>query len=183
MAVFRNPATVAKPLPARVVPLRVDHYADAWPDKPTSDAQVGLRLVSEADYQTARTEAARRAWESFPDEDLDEDERVDCYNDTLAAWIVARGTTQPDDASKPWMQMAHDNMQVALTPQGIHYLFDAIAVLHAERSPLSPEASDDDLVKLCEALQSGVAWSSVDGPNARRVRRLLRHAMDALALG
>lgn len=172
----------AKPEPAIVVAVEPGHFADTWPDKPAAPALVGLRLVSEADLQTARAEAAKRAWAHFPDEDLDEDERVDCFNDALAAWVIARAATQPDDATKPWLDMAHDNVQLALTSGGIAFLFDQIMALHTERSPLSPEASDADLVRLTAALTSGEAWAGATGQTARHARRLMRRAMDLLGV-
>lgn len=182
MTTFRERAVVAKPEPASVIALEPGHFADTWPDKPREAVPVGLRLVSEADYQTARAEAAKRAWEHFPDEDLDEDERVDCFNDALAAWIVARGTTRPDDATKPWLDMAHDNVQLALTTGGLRFLFDQITTLMLERSPLSPEATDKDLARLVEALRTGEAWAAASEGPARHARRLLRRVMDLLAI-
>ncbi len=182
MSAFRDVKKAAR-APASVVVLQPGHYADTWPQKPTTPTPVGLRLVSEADFQTARAEAAKRAWEQFPDADIDHDDRVDAFNDALAAWIVARATTQPDDASKPWLEMAADNVQVALTTGGVHYLFDQITALYTERSPLSPEATDGECLRLCDALTTGAAWSSADGVTVRRARRLLRRAMDILAIG
>lgn len=173
----------AKPEPAIVIAIEPGHFADTWPDKPSAPVMVGLRLVSEADYQTARAEAAKRAWAHFPDEDLDEDERVDCFNDALAAWVIARATTRPDDATKSWLDMAHDNVQLALTTGGIRYVFDQITALLVERSPLSPEATDAEIGRLTEALTSGAAWSSAGGTTARHARRLLRRAMDLLSIG
>lgn len=170
-------------MPVSVVVLIPGHYADTWRDKPTGPVQVGLRLVSEADFQVARAEAAKTAWEQFPEGDQDHDERTDAFNDALAAWIVARATTQPDDASKPWMEMAHDNVQLALTTGGLHFLFDQVVALYIERSPLSPEATDGELVRLCDALTSGAAWSAADVNTIRRARRLLRRAMDLLVIG
>lgn len=182
MTTFRERSAATKPEPATVVAVEPGHFADTWPEKPSGAVLVGLRLVSEADYQTARAEAAKRAWDHFPDEDLDGDERVDCFNDALAAWIVARGTTQPDNATKPWLDMAHDNVQLALTTGGLRFLFDQITALMIERSPLSPEASDADIARLVDALGSGAAWSSASGVTVRHARRLLRRAMDLLAV-
>ena len=183
MSTFRAVKKAAAPLPASVVALLPGHFADTWPKKPAEPTPVGLRLVSEADFQTARAEAAKKAWDYFPDPDLDDDERADAYNDALAAWIVARGTTQANDATKPWLEMAHDNVQVALTSGGVHFLFDQLVALYTERSPLSPEASDGDIVRLCDALHSGAAWSTSDGTRVRHARRLLRRVMDLLAIG
>jgi hypothetical protein len=182
MATFRALREAAGPKPAEVVELRPEHFADTWPGKPTEAVRVGLRIVSEANLQTGRAEAARQAWERFPDEELDEEERVDAFNDALMAWVVAKATTQPDNAAVPWLEMAQDNLPIALSSGGLRELWYRVEALTVERSPLSPEATDDDLVKLVEALQSGAAWTSADGPAARRARRLLRRAMHELAL-
>jgi hypothetical protein len=183
MTTFRAIKKETAPVPASVVVLVPGHYADTWPHKPAEPTPVGLRLVSEGDFQTARAEAAKKAWDQFPDADLDSDERVDAFNDALAAWIVARGTTQHDDATKPWLEMAHDNVQIALTTGGLHFLFDQLVALYTERSPLSPEATDPELIRLCDALTNGTAWATADGSTVRRARRLLRRAMDLLAIG
>lgn len=168
--------------PAEVVELQPGHFADTWPDKPKGPVSVGLRLVSEADFQTARAEASRRAWQTFPDEDLDVEERVDCFNDNLAAWVVARATTQPDNASAPWMELAHDNLQFALTTGGLRFLFDRVVALTIERSPLSPEITDAEMGRLCGALKSGVLLTGA-GAEVRLARRLLRRVMDHLGIG
>lgn len=181
MATFRAmAAAVSKP--AEVVTLSPEHFADTWPQKPAEAVQVGLRLVSEADLQTARAEAARRAWDRFPDEDLDEDERVDAYNAALTTWIVARATCKPDNANQPWIDMAQDNLPLALTTGGLLTLWHRVEGLVAERSPLSPEATEDDLVRLATAIQSGAAWSSADEPTRKRARRLLHRALTLLAI-
>lgn len=183
MSAFRELKKATAPAPASVVVLLPGHYADTWPSKPAEPTPVGLRLVSEKDLQTARQQAAKGAWDQFPDPDQDDDDRLAAYNDTLAAWVVACGTTQPNDATKPWLPMAQDNVQCALTSGGVHFLFDQIVALYTERSPLSPEVTDGDIVRLCDALHSGEAWSTANVAQVRHARRLLRRAMDLLAIG
>ena len=183
MSAFRDIRKATAPVPTSVVVLQPGHFADTWPQKPVEPVPVGLRLVSERDLQVARSEAAKRAWADFPEPDQDEDDRTDAFNDALAAWVVACGTTQPDDATKPWLDMAHDNVQAALTSGGIHFLFDQLVALYTERSPLSPEATDGELVRLCDALHTGAAWSAANGNQVRHARRLLRRVMDLLSIG
>lgn len=182
MATFRETPARVRPKPADVVMVLPEHFADAWPSKSAEPVRVGLRLVSEKDLQTARAQASKTAWDHFPDEDLDEDERIDCYNAALMTWVVACATCHPDDASKPWIDMAHDNLQLALTSGGLRSLWERVEALTVECSPLAPEATDDELTALFAAVQSGAAWTSADVPAVRRARRLLKRTMTLLAI-
>lgn len=168
----------------RVVELPPSAYADGWGSKPSAPVRVGLRLISDAEIQTARGEAVRAAMTLHPHADAAQASQdpnwIDAFNDALMRWAVARATCVPEDISKPFFPVAEDTVKEALTSQGIKALFEALELLVVEQSPLSPEATDEDLGDLVQVLQHGAALTKMPPGEARALRRLLGHALERL---
>ncbi len=168
--------------PARVVTLPASCWARTWADRPLDDVQVGLRIPAEAELVQARAEGAQRCWRDHRDE-RDEQGRIERYNSFLIARVVARGTTEPDDASAAYFgEFADDKVTEALTPDGIAFLYDAIDRLHIEESPIGREATHAEVIALADALRSGAAWKGADGAIIARARRMLNHVRELLNL-
>jgi hypothetical protein len=168
--------------PARVVKLPASCWARTWADRPLDDVEVGLRVPAEAELVQARAEAAQRCWRDHREE-RDEAGRIERYNSFLMARVVARGTTEAEDASVQYFgEYADDKVTEALTPNGIEFLYGEIDRLHIEESPIAPEASHDEVVRLAEALRTGAAWKDANGAVIARARRMLRHVIDLLNL-
>lgn len=94
------------------------------------------------------------AWKVHPKRE-DEEGRIECFNDTLVRWVVARGTCSPDDVTKPcslWPALADDIVMEALTPRGARFLFDEIDLMSRELSPVRDEADDDDVEMVQDCL-------------------------------
>ena len=184
-------AARAVPRPPRTVTLPASAWATTYPDRPAGDIEVGLRLYSEADAVQVRAAAAQRAWRDHPQES-DEEERVLAGNGAVMALLVARAACKPDDARVPFfghatMGGADDIVPLALTPKGVEFLFDHLNTLLLEESPSMPEADDEDLGWLAEALgggeDAGDVWAGLDAIEERRARRLLGAAIDLLRGG
>ncbi len=170
-------ATPQKPTPAlRVVQLQPSAFASDWPEKPVVAVSVGLRLISDADVETARAEAARRALD-LHDQDGDEDNQADAFKDALLSWIVARGTCKPSNILLPWF--SHEDVpRDALTPAGKLYLYEALERLTVEESPLSRAATDEEIAGMPIATTLAAATPG----SALRFRRLIAHAIDTLSV-
>lgn len=164
--------------PARTLVLESWVFADAWADRPVGAICVGLRLMSEADRQRARSEAERLALELHPRGGLN---AVDAFNDALLRQTVAHGICDPNDVTKEHerLQCAEDAVGIALTSRGARFIFDALERYEIEASSSTPEASDEDLEELSRLLQCGVVDLL---PTARSglVRRLLATALDEI---
>jgi hypothetical protein len=168
-------ATATRPPRVIVVPRAA--FSDRWEGKPSGDVAVGLQLLSDGDYQTARAEATKLASE------LQDDEAgwLEAFHDALLRWAVAKAATDPNDARKPYFQAAEDTVRDALTPLGVRRVYDELERLTIETSPLEPEANDGELLELAELLKhgAGVLTPLVRGQE-RSVRRLLRHCLEVL---
>jgi len=166
--------------PPATLTLTPGFFATLWPGKPKADVCVGLRLVAEEDKQAARGEAARAAWALHPREQ-DADNRVDAMNDALMRWIVARGTCDPNDASRPpelWSEAPEDLVKEALTVEGVKGIYDAIEQLELELSPVRREATDEEIDEVI--VMSRAALAEMTPIKAARVRRLLGYCLDEM---
>ncbi len=151
-------------------------FASEWPGRPKEPVVVGLRLLPDAEEQTARAEAVKLALELHPEGD---DAWVEAYNDALLRWIVARGICDPNDLTQPTQifPMAEDQVRQALTSSGVRYVFDAIERLQLETSPAYAEASEDELWELIHRLEADPDLGMLERPSRARALRLLRYVL------
>lgn len=164
---------VLERVPARVIELTPDMFADEWPDKPAESLKAGLRLLSESDIHTARAQAADRAVQAHDDEAG----RVDSYNDTLMAWAVASALCAPDDTRVSYLDSPFENVFLAFTSEGIRRIWEELEVTHILRSPMMPELDDEAIVSMIADLPDKLAAL---GPGEGRVRRLLAYVRHEL---
>lgn len=171
----RTPGKTPAPL---VVELGPGDFASDWQSRPVRPFPVGLRLPSEDDVQTARVQADKRL-EAL---DLkDQGSAVEAWNDALMAFAVARCICDPRDvlSESPLLPLAEDTIGQALTSAAIRRLFDALERLQAEQSPLAPEATDEELVTLAAAIETG-QHHELDDAAGRSFRRFARYCLDLL---
>lgn len=173
----------ARRAPRHVV-LKPSDFADTWADKPSTEVAVGIRLLSENDYQTAKAEASRVVERLYTANDgglRDHEKAAEAWDDALICWVVAIGTCNVNDVQASYFPYANDVITLALTSRAIQRIYDAIDLLHLEESPATHEATDEELVALGEALAKGAeVLSSLKRIEARRARRLLGHAFATL---
>lgn len=178
---FRRAAdAVASLRPARVVLLPASAWCADYPGAQKDPVEVGLRVYSEGEAVQARAAAAQRAWKLHPQE-TDEEERVAAGNGALMAWLVAKCATKSGDRRVPFfgdprLGGAEDVVPMALTSGGLEWLFGELENLVFAESPTAPEADDEDVAWLLDALRDG-ALDKLGAVEARRARRLLAGAM------
>lgn len=180
------PGVTAQPRPGvrpagafRDVP--VDAFADTWELKPHQPLRIGLRLIADADYDKARASAENIARANHPAGHSPE-VRWEAYNEALMQWVVARGTCKPDDVSQPFWQCPQDIVPLALGPDGLRLLFDAIEELKIEKTPLGREADEPAIETLGALCQIAGVRAVVVRDGSKRLRRLIRHVLDEMNL-
>lgn len=166
---------VAARTPPRVIDLPVNAWSDDWEGKPTGPVKVGLRLLSEEDLITARATAMDLARDAHSDAVG----RIEAFNDHLMAWAVARSLCRSDDVSEPYLEAAHENVQIAFTSRGIQRLWEEIEVLHIELSALVAEATDDELAQLAASV-TPERLGDLSATKQARVRRLVTYLLDEI---
>ena len=172
-------ADEARWLAPRVIDVPPEAFASDWLERPQEPVQIGLRLVPDHDKQVARAEAAKYAAQMHPSAD-DVENTVDCFNDALLRWLIARATCQPHDVREPWFQMAEDTVRIALSTEGVKMLAHEIEMLELEMSPLYKPATDDEVADLAALLQQGAPWGQMSPAEQRGTRRLLAVVLERL---
>lgn len=116
------------PTPEHVVLLPPAAFADDWPKKPKDTVAIGLRRLSEADTEYARSEAEREMV-GFYDQLIGRPRRPsfevldEQRNDAMMCIALARACCDPNDARANYFR-AEEEAKVALTPQGVRRLYD-----------------------------------------------------------
>lgn len=164
--------------PARIVILPPSAFADTWSKRPIADVAVGLRRLCEDDLQIASGEASKYAIQLYRSNDgcVDEDARLEARNHALVSYAMARATTDPNDVTLPYFEMAEDVIKMALTPQGIGRLWDEYVVLSRSSGVDLPIASDADALRLSRLLKGGRLATLPQGVQAE-TRKLLMHIL------
>ena len=173
-----------QPLETFVVP--VSAFADTWEDKPKTTICVGLRTIATQDLRTARAQAAEMANRCHPDVAPEDGDKfgawIEAYNDMLMAWIVARGTCDPNDVNMPvevWAAGPEDLVPLTLTKGGKQLLFDRWEMMTIAVDPTGRMASDDELTTGLPLLMQHT--DKLAKNKAARLRRLAAFILDELA--
>lgn len=177
MAGFSQRKKASRPAPTTLV-LQPWVFADQWEGRPTEPVCVGLRLMSEAQKGQARGEAERVAREMH---ELDYELYLEARDDFLVRFAVAHGVCDPNDVTKPHpiLPYAEDQVRDALTPRGARFIHDALYRFHVASSPLSPEATEEDLDDLMAAIDEGVL-ADLSPSREALVRRFLGYALEEI---
>lgn len=162
--------------PVRTLVVEPASFADEWRGRPSEPVCCGLRRIPADDVENARRQAIETAWQRHPRKEHIAARR-EAYNDAVMRWCVARGTCDPNDVTAPWdlwQGMPEDLVFVALTVEGVRFVYDALEAFAIETSPVQREALDEEL--------SGVAGrlAGASPAVAARARRLLAFALDLL---
>ncbi|WP_394849702.1 hypothetical protein LZC95_19895 [Pendulispora brunnea] len=137
--------------PRRCIVLSPAAFADTWSERPSEDVAVGLRLLAERDLQAAKLEASRWVERLYSRDDgtlRDPETATEAWNDALIRWACALAMCDPNDVTRPYFRAAEDTIAIALTPDAIRRVWDALEAFHAEESPVAPEATDDEIEEL-----------------------------------
>ena len=180
----RAKANACPPAGTEVIPARA--FSPEWDGKPDDEVCFGIRPLSNTDIDFVRGEAFKRMQAAFPGIDVSRDEvttelATQAYNDGLMRLAVARGTCDPNDARRPhpvWQGMADDIVHDALTVEGTKAIYDALERTTIAASPVRREIKDDELEELITKAPKALA--AMPDWQARRVRRLLAWALDAM---
>lgn len=153
-------------------------FADSWSGRPRESVAIGLRRPSAADLATAHREAANDS------AGIDDPEaRVEAFNDRLIEWAVGLSHCDPNDATQPSIlgEWSDEAVSEKLTSRGARILFDRLDVLMLESAPW-PGLDDDGVARLCGMLADPGRWKALGDADARRIRRILSHVLETLAV-
>lgn len=165
-------AQSAAKAPLRTLRIPPSGFAQAYANRPTTPAPVGLVLVSEQVMSRAQAEALREAWETHPQQGEDQ-LRIDVFNTALMVNVLCRAVTEPHDATRLYFpDVPEVQIRSAFTVETMRRLWEAYARMATEESPLSREATDDDIATLADALRAG-AVAAMPEATQRRIRRVL----------
>jgi hypothetical protein len=144
--------------PPRIVVLPPTAFASEYSGRPVTDVAVGLRFVSQAEFDTARKEAEREAagfYKQFDDLEKrpDGEALTDIYNDAFLGRIAMRSTCDPNDVAKPYFPFADDVIRHALTPEAMRLLWDELVIMHKGSVKARQAATDEDIRRLATALR------------------------------
>ncbi len=164
---------------AKTFLIEPQHFADTWDNKPIGGIELGIRVPSEHDVEGARSEAIKVARNASVD---DEEDRIQIFNDTLMCCAVASAICDPNDVRSPhpFFDMADDMVPLALKPKTIQYIFDLTEALHVEQSPVFPEITPEEELRLAGILTQDGPYIGVERIAAMKARRFLRMALDIL---
>ncbi|NUO48727.1 MAG: hypothetical protein HOV80_07715 [Polyangiaceae bacterium] len=151
-------------------------FDDEWANKPTEPVQMGMRLVGEKTLANAQIMAARAAREGHRDPE-DAQQRSDLFNSEMMTNVLARALTHPNDRTRLYFETTPEELcRVALSSTGVKALWARYERLALVSSPLSPEATDEEVTALANALVRG-DLARRPSQLQRRLRRLLHRAM------
>ncbi len=156
------------PRPARVVVLPPSSFRSEWSKRPTGDAAIGIRLLSEQEVITAQAEAFKVAKEGGRSGDA----AVIRYQEELFVWAVSLCATNPNDERKPWFLNGVEEVALALTPEAVRHIWDELELAHVAASPTRPPINDNDLPRLRDVL-TPKGFETLPPAKALRVRKWL----------
>lgn len=172
--------------PASTLTIPVTAFSDDWLERPTAAIAVGLRLLSELDGQIVTRDASNATVVFFG---LDQPGAIRppaevmnaIYISRCMALAVARSVCDPNDVQKMHDELLalEDHVHRYFSPDGIKFVFQALQEKTAALSPLSPEASDEELTLLVAHLKAGTIASLPFGEQLA-IRRLLGCALEPL---
>jgi hypothetical protein len=149
------------------------------PNVPTTAVKLGLKIVSESEVARARSAAESFANKNHRDL-ASEEVWLEAFNSHLIATILFDAVVYPDNIERRWFQR---DSQVAqdLTTSGLQLLWDHYEIYQIRTSTIAPEATDEQLMVMAEALLAGDLFDGMELERARRMRRLLKAAMMEVA--
>jgi hypothetical protein len=157
--------------PAATVSLPPSAWASSWPKAPREAVALGLRLLSEEETLTCVAESAKEAVAGG----RSGQEAVERQNESLLCWVIGYAACDPNDATKPYFAFGDNDVRRALTPEALRRLWDELERATAAASPVTPQATDDDLVDLSILLAVDRPLEGLSPAQEARVRKWLGH--------
>ena len=173
MSAFSKLTDSTSILPRKVITLRTEHWASSFSERPENPVPVGLRLLSMNDQDAIRQISHQSSLAAISE---GADPQA-AYQSAMLISTIARSICHPRDARRAHdlFGCADDKLQIALTKEALTWLFDELEKMIVESSPIFGEATDDEIVVLCDMLQTGAMarLTESDPVKAARVRRYL----------
>lgn len=161
-----------------VIRLEPNGWNDTYVDRPVEAVAIGIHSLSVDDITKARNEAAK--WVVDNCDGLDTAEKIANIKIRMQCWAIASAACDPNNINRPYFRGGDDEVARVLRPEGMRIIYDAIEHLHITESVISPSADDEDVANLVAILSDPTTLNRLSELVQRRIRRVLRHALDAL---
>jgi hypothetical protein len=172
---------LARQAPRRVV-LSPSAFADDYETRPTADVAVGLRVISEADVQSAKAQSSRKVFDelylSRDDKRIDTEKAIEAWNDHLVRFVVSRALCDVNDVTKGYFQF-EDEAGRAFTSATFGKLWDELDILTTSVDPTGHRITDLELAELAAVID--VIPSVTPKAKQLRIRRLAGELLNELA--
>lgn len=166
--------------PQRVVTLPPSAFAETYNKRPAEPIAIGIRLVGEETTSGAMSLAVEDA-NRDAGEGIVESIWIELYNTNVMIHVLAQACCKHDDVNALFFEKApNDMLRMAFRPATIQRLWEEYQALSKSTSPLTIEATDEDLLALGEMLQIQQLLEGVETFQARRLRRLATMLRDEL---
>ena len=166
--------------PRKVITLRDEDWASTFQDRPVVPIKLGIRLLSLADQSTIRDiayQALRESVEGTSDSQ-------DAMQSAMLLATVSLAICNPKDARRchEFFDCPNDKIPLALREETVKRIFDEVERLAVETSPIFSESTDDEIVDLCELLETDALTrlEETDPARAGRIRRYLDFVSEEL---
>lgn len=181
MSTFAQERSTAR-TPSRHVVASPDVFQTLWSERPIGEVAIGIRLLSDAEIQSVRAEAARYAVKMYQlgDADcIDEVSRIECFNDALILGGLAYALTDANDVTVAYFgDFAADTIRNAVTSEGARFLWHAVTKAHKVAGS-TPEASEEELAELAARIAAG-GMAKVLGALPHDLRKLAFYILTEL---
>lgn len=161
----------------KVVPLTPACFQDEWPKKPSETMECGLRVLAEGDVERARIAALEWAQRVIG---IPGEIRIEAYNDAVMRMILCRAMCMPHDVRESFFDLPEEDIQAALTEDGVKFLWIQYDILKLEVCDYNNEATEDDLTDLSLLILDQDVWEKLSPAKAKRLRRIAKHLLDEL---
>ena len=164
--------------PIAVIKVPVSVWAQSWDERPTEEASIGFRSLSELELSEIEALARHRASQAYP-QGTERDTLWGAeFMRHMVTYAVGRAMCRPESVAVTWFEIPDLVAPKALTPEGAVWLYARFEAACVAASPLVSDESLADLLVAFAARQSAL----VDLSPARRsqIAPHLRTALDAI---
>jgi hypothetical protein len=177
--------------PEATVHVPKEAFRTTWPGRPEAGMDVGLLRVSVADEIAARRKGDARAnrmiekfiFQGAPAWHLAtlEESWWQEHDDAVMTFLVAQATCNAKSTAIPWLNVAEDNVPLALTGDGIRLVWGALRAFWDGTDPTRQAATDAELDELAARIQRGHMTTMAPGLSLT-TRRLAMPILTALRM-
>lgn len=177
---FAKKIAEAPPKPPLIIVLKPEHFAQDYPERPTSDIAAGVRILSEHELQEIAGEAGKEARLFHPDAETSGDGPFSlAYDDAIVRLAVGRCLTNPNDSRDPYFAAADEMVGLAFPPKTIRFVWDSLEKVTLSNSPVALPATNEEIADVIELITEGYV-EKLSPSSELRMRKLMSFMREEL---